>query len=128
MKPSTALPLYSLNPTALIALTPGVTGIGVGTANNFFTSQPDYSANGRGNNGNQYILDGLDVDIDVNPGTLALVPNADALSEMTVKTTPIASITGEQFHPDGHDDEIRYNAIPWIRCGVLHLPGIQRPR
>ena len=81
-----SLPLYSLNPTALIALTPGVTGIGVGTANNFFTSQPDYSANGRGNNGNQYILDGLDVNIDVNPGTLALVPNADALSEMTVQT------------------------------------------
>jgi len=54
--------------------------------NNFFTENADYSANGRGNNGNQYVLDGLDINIDVNPGVLTLVPNADALSEMSVQT------------------------------------------
>jgi hypothetical protein len=81
-----ALPLAARNPTALIALAPGVTGLGSAGYNNFFTENADYSANGRGNNGNQYVLDGLDINIDVNPGVLTLVPNADALSEISVQT------------------------------------------
>jgi hypothetical protein len=81
-----SLPLPARNPTALIGLAPGVTGIGSAGYNNFFTENADYSANGRGNNGNQYVLDGLDINIDVNPGVLTLVPNADALSEISVQT------------------------------------------
>ena len=81
-----SLPLPSRNPTALLGLAPGVSGLGSAGYNNFFTENADYSANGRGNNGNQYILDGLDINIDVNPGVLTLVPNADALSEMSVQT------------------------------------------
>ena len=80
------LPLPARNPTALLGLTPGVSGLGSAGYNNFFTENADYSANGRGTNGNQYILDGLDINIDVNPGVLTLVPNADALSEITVQT------------------------------------------
>jgi hypothetical protein len=80
------LPLPSRNPTALLGLAPGVTGLGAVGANNFFTENADYSANGRGTNGNQYVLDGLDINIDVNPGVLTLVPNADALSEISVQT------------------------------------------
>ena len=63
-----ALPLPGRNPTSLIALAPGVSGLGSAGYNNFFTENADYSANGRGNNGNQYVLDGLDINIDVNPG------------------------------------------------------------
>ena len=85
-----SFPLFALNPTVLISLTPGVTGLGAGTANNFFTSGPDISAGGRGRNSDLYILDGLDINIDVNQGVLALVPNADALSEMTVQTNTYA--------------------------------------
>ena len=81
-----SLPLPARNPTSLITLTPGVTGLGAAGYNNFFTENADYSANGRGNNGNQYVLDGLDINIDVNPGVLTLVPNADALSEISVQT------------------------------------------
>lgn len=81
-----SLPTPSLNPTYLIDLTPGVTGIGSGTTNTFFTENLDVSANGRGNNGNQYILDGLDINIDVNPGVLTVVPNSDAVSELSVQT------------------------------------------
>ncbi|HTF72205.1 MAG TPA: carboxypeptidase regulatory-like domain-containing protein [Edaphobacter sp.] len=81
-----ALPLPGRNPTSLIALAPGVSGLGSAGYNNFFTENADYSANGRGNNGNQYVLDGLDINIDVNPGVLTLVPNADAIAEMSVQT------------------------------------------
>lgn len=81
-----SLPLAARNPTSLIGLSPGVTGLGSAGYNNFFTENADYSANGRGNNGNQYVLDGLDINIDVNPGVLSLVPNADALSEISVQT------------------------------------------
>ena len=81
-----SLPLAARNPTSLIGLTPGVSGLGSAGYTNFFTENADFSANGRGNNGNQYVLDGLDINIDVNPGVLTLVPNADALSEMSVQT------------------------------------------
>ncbi|HZZ37779.1 MAG TPA: TonB-dependent receptor [Acidobacteriaceae bacterium] len=81
-----SLPLAARNPTSLIGLAPGVTGLGSAGYTNFFTENADYSANGRGNNGNQYVLDGLDINIDVNPGVLTLVPNADALSEFSVQT------------------------------------------
>lgn len=81
-----ALPLPARNPTALIGLAPGVSGLGSAGYNNFFTENADYSANGRGNNGNQYVLDGLDINIDVNPGVLTLVPNSDALAEISVQT------------------------------------------
>lgn len=81
-----SLPLQGRNPTSLLGLAPGVSGLGSAGYNNFFTENADYSANGRGNNGNQYVLDGLDINIDVNPGVLTLVPNADALSEISVQT------------------------------------------
>ena len=81
-----SLPLAARNPTSLISLTPGVSGLGSAGYTNFFTENADFSANGRGNNGNQYVLDGLDINIDVNPGVLTLVPNADAVSEMSVQT------------------------------------------
>jgi len=81
------LPLASRNPTALITLTPGVTGLGAGTATNFNPENyVDASANGRGQNGNMYIVDGLDVTSSIRPGVVNLTPNVDSLAETTVQT------------------------------------------
>lgn len=80
------LPLATRNPTALLTLTPGVTGLGAGTATNFNPENYiDASANGRGQNGNQFIVDGLDVTSSIRPGVLNLTPNVDSLAETTVQ-------------------------------------------
>lgn len=81
------LPLAARNPLALITLAPGVTGLGSGTATNFNTENGvDASANGRGSNANQYIVDGLDVTSSIRPGVVNLTPNADTVQEATVQT------------------------------------------
>ncbi len=81
------LPLAARNPTALIGLTPGVTGIGTGNSTNFNPENYiDASANGRGQNGNQYIVDGLDVTSSIRPGVLNLTPNVDSVAEVSVQT------------------------------------------
>ncbi|HXP09022.1 MAG TPA: TonB-dependent receptor [Acidobacteriaceae bacterium] len=80
------LPLAARNPTALLTLTPGVTGLGAGTATNFNPENyVDASANGRGQNGNMYIVDGLDVTSSIRPGVVNLTPNVDSLAETTVQ-------------------------------------------
>jgi hypothetical protein len=82
-----ALPLAARNPLALITLTPGVTGIGVGNATNFNPENSvDASANGRGSNGNLYVVDGLDVTSSIRPGVVNLTPNADTIQEASVQT------------------------------------------
>ena len=81
------LPLAARNPLALITLAPGVTGLGSGTATNFNPENSvDASANGRGSNANQYIVDGLDVTSSIRPGVVNLTPNADTVQEATVQT------------------------------------------
>ena len=81
------LPLAARNPLALITLAPGVSGRGAGGALNFAPENfVDASANGRGQNGNQYIVDGLDVTSSIRPGIVNLTPNADTVQEATVQT------------------------------------------
>ena len=81
------LPLAARNPLALITLAPGVTGLGSGTATNFNPENSvDASANGRGANANQYIVDGLDVTSSIRPGVVNLTPNADTVQEAAVQT------------------------------------------
>jgi len=85
------LPLAARNPTALIGLTPGVTGLGTGGSTNFNPENYiDVSANGRGQNGNQYIVDGLDVTSSIRPGVLNLTPNVDTISEISTQTNTYA--------------------------------------
>ncbi len=80
------LPLAARNPLALLTLTPGVTGLGAGTSTNFNPENyVDISANGRGQNGNQYVVDGLDVTSSIRPGVVNLTPNVDSLAETTVQ-------------------------------------------
>jgi len=82
-----SLPLAARNPLALITLAPGVTGLGSGTATNFNPENSvDASANGRGANGNLYVVDGLDVTSSIRPGVVNLTPNADTVQEVNVQT------------------------------------------
>ncbi len=86
-----SLPLLTLNPTALIPLTPGVEGLGSGTSTNFtIENSIDASANGRGPNDNQYIINGLDIVDPGRPGRLNLTPDADTIAEVTSQTNTYA--------------------------------------
>lgn len=81
------LPLAARNPLALVTLAPGVTGLGAGTSTNFNPENSvDASANGRGANGNLYVVDGLDVTSSIRPGVVNLTPNADSVAEANVQT------------------------------------------
>ncbi|MBS1802358.1 MAG: TonB-dependent receptor [Acidobacteria bacterium] len=87
------LPLPGRNPTNVLTVAPGVTGLGgqsspgASTSTNFAPENwVDASANGRGANGNLYIVDGMDVTSFIRPGVLNLTPNADSLQEVSVQT------------------------------------------
>lgn len=87
------LPLPGRNPTNVLTIAPGVTGLGgqsspgASTSTNFAPENwVSASANGRGANGNLYIVDGMDVTSFIRPGVLNLTPNADSLQEVSVQT------------------------------------------
>ncbi len=87
------LPLAGRNPTNVLTVAPGVTGLGgqsspgASTSTNFAPENwVNASANGRGANGNIYIVDGMDITSFIRPGVLNLTPNADSLSEVSVQT------------------------------------------
>jgi Carboxypeptidase regulatory-like domain/TonB dependent receptor len=89
----TDLPLPGRNPTNVLTVAPGVTGLGgqsspgASTSTNFAPENwVNASANGRGANGNLYIVDGMDVTSFIRPGVLNLTPNADSLQEVSVQT------------------------------------------
>jgi hypothetical protein len=87
------LPLQGRNPTNVITLAPGVTGLGgqnspgSSTSTNFAPENwVNASANGQGATGNQYVVDGMDVTSTIRPGVLNLTPNADVTQEVSVQT------------------------------------------
>ena len=86
------LPSPGRNPTSEIFVTPGVTGIGIagqGTGGMLNFNPENYvevSANGQGQNGNQYIVDGMDVTSTIRPGVINLTPNVDVVQEVSVQT------------------------------------------
>ena len=91
------LPLPGRNPTNVLTVAPGVTGLGgqsspgASTSTNFAPENwVSASANGRGANGNLYIVDGMDVTSFIRPGVLNLTPNADSLQEVSVQTNTYA--------------------------------------
>jgi hypothetical protein len=82
----TQLPIAARNPESVVTLTPGVVGKGTSGATSFnVENYNDASANGRGANGNQYVIDGLDATSNARAGVLNMTPNVDALSEVTVQ-------------------------------------------
>ena len=59
---------------------------------NFSTEeQVDASANGQGQNNNQYVIDGLDVTSGIRQGVLNLTPNPDAIQESSIQVNTYSS-------------------------------------
>ncbi len=85
-----ALPNRALSPLAAIDLAPGVNG-SAGAPDNF--EQENYlsfGANGRGENGNLAVLDGMSVNSDIRGGVINTTPNLDAIQEVAVQTDTYA--------------------------------------
>jgi hypothetical protein len=88
-----SVPLAGRNMIQLIAVAPGVTGLGVSTSgspgsavDNFSTeTQVNASAMGRSGNGNMFVVDGLDVTSNIRPGVINLIPNPDTIAETSIQ-------------------------------------------
>lgn len=93
------LPIVGRNLVTLVTMSPGVSGLGTSAAgspasgvDNYSTEeQVDVSANGQGQNNNQYVVDGLDVTSGIRQGVLNLTPQPDAIQETAVQTNTFTS-------------------------------------
>jgi hypothetical protein len=87
------LPIVGRNLVTLVTMAPGVSGLGTSTSgspasgvDNFSTEeQVDASANGQGQNNNQYVVDGLDVTSGIRQGVLNLTPQPESIQETSVQ-------------------------------------------
>ena len=87
-----SLPLAGRDQLGLVTLAPGVTGLGLIAGGSNAQSIDNYaaettvtaSANGRGNTGNEYVLDGLDVSSNAKY-VVNIAPNPDTIQETTVQ-------------------------------------------
>ncbi len=86
------LPLQGRNMMGLITMAPGVTGRGlvstsVGSPTDNFGTETffDASGNGRSASSNQFILDGLDVTSSTRPGVVNLMPDPEAIQEVSIQ-------------------------------------------
>jgi len=85
-----ALPNGALSPLATLDLAPGVNG-SAGAPNNFYQENYlGFGANGRGENGNLVVLDGMSVNSDIRSGVINTTPNLDAVQEVAVQTNTYA--------------------------------------
>jgi len=93
------LPIVGRNLVTLVTLAPGVSGLGTSGSgspasgvDNFSTEeQVDASANGQGQNNNQYVVDGLDVTSGIRQGVLNLTPQPEAIQETSVQVNTFSS-------------------------------------
>src|SRR5215469_13097592 len=93
------LPIVGRNLVTLITLAPGVSGLGTSASgspasgvDNFSTEeQVDASANGQGQNNNQYVVDGLDVTSGIRQGVLNLTPQPEAIQETSIQVNTFTS-------------------------------------
>jgi len=93
------LPVVGRNLVTLVTLAPGVSGLGTSASgspasgvDNFSTeTQVDASANGQGQNNNQYVIDGLDVTSGIRQGVLNLTPQPDAVQETSIQVNTFSS-------------------------------------
>ncbi len=89
----TQLPIIGRNLVTLVTMAPGVSGLGTSTSgspasgvDNYSTEeQVDASANGQGQNNNQYVVDGLDVTSGIRQGVLNLTPQPESIQETSVQ-------------------------------------------
>jgi hypothetical protein len=88
------LPSANRNLWDILAVTPGVVGVGTrlageapgGLPDNFGTQTPQISANGRSYTGNVVMVDGLNVTSPVQNGNIILAPIPDAVQEASLQT------------------------------------------
>jgi hypothetical protein len=93
------LPIVGRNLVTLVTMAPGVSGLGTSASgspasgvDNFSTEeQVDASANGQGQNNNQYVVDGLDVTSGIRQGVLNLTPQPDAIQETSIQVNTFSS-------------------------------------
>ena len=93
------LPIVGRNLVTLVTMAPGVSGLGTSASgspasgvDNYSTEeQVDASANGQGQNNNQYVVDGLDVTSGIRQGVLNLTPQPDAIQETSVQVNTFSS-------------------------------------
>jgi hypothetical protein len=93
------LPIVGRNLVTLVTMAPGVSGLGTSTSgspasgvDNFSTEeQVDASANGQGQNNNQYVVDGLDVTSGIRQGVLNLTPQPEAIQETSIQVNTFSS-------------------------------------
>jgi hypothetical protein len=93
------LPIIGRNLVTLVTMAPGASGLGTSTGgspasgvDNFSTEeQVDASANGQGQNNNQYVVDGLDVTSGIRQGVLNLTPQPEAIQETSVQVNTFTS-------------------------------------
>lgn len=93
------LPVVGRNLVTLVTLAPGVSGLGTSTSgspasgvDNYSTEeQVDASANGQGQNNNQYVVDGLDVTSGIRQGVLNLTPQPEAIQETSIQVNTFTS-------------------------------------
>jgi hypothetical protein len=85
-----SLPMQGRTVISLISLAPGVTGLGLASGSppdNFnVETTNNVSANGRGFDGNLYVVDGLDITSSVRPGVINTSPNPDSVQEVAIQT------------------------------------------
>jgi hypothetical protein len=89
----TQLPIIGRNLVTLVTMAPGVSGLGTSTSgspasgvDNYSTEeQVDASANGQGQNNNQYVVDGLDVTSGIRQGVLNLTPQPESIQETSIQ-------------------------------------------
>jgi hypothetical protein len=88
------LPSANRNLWDILAVTPGVVGVGTrlageapgGLPDNFGTQTPQISANGRSYTGNLVMVDGMNVTSPVQNGNIILAPIPDAVQEASLQT------------------------------------------
>ena len=93
------LPVVGRNLVTLVTMAPGASGLGTSATgspasgvDNFSTEeQVDASANGQGQNNNQYVVDGLDVTSGIRQGVLNLTPQPDAIQETSIQVNTFSS-------------------------------------
>jgi hypothetical protein len=93
------LPIIGRNLVTLVTMAPGVSGLGTSTSgspasgvDNYSTEeQVDASANGQGQNNNQYVVDGLDVTSGIRQGVLNLTPQPESVQETSIQVNTFSS-------------------------------------
>jgi hypothetical protein len=93
------LPIVGRNLVTLVTMAPGVSGLGTSASgspasgvDNYSTEeQVDASANGQGQNNNQYVVDGLDVTSGIRQGVLNLTPQPDSIQETSIQVNTFSS-------------------------------------